>query len=76
MVKKFTQGALDALEAASRAQGLYYPFLYLNDAGAGEDVYSFYGKGKSLAKMRAIRRQYDPDGVFQTLQPGGFKLGV
>lgn len=76
VVKKFTQGALDALEKASRAQGLYYPFLYLNDAGGDEDVYSFYGKGKSLARMRAIRRQYDPNGVFQTLQPGGFKLGV
>ena len=29
---------------------------------------------ESVARLRAASRKYDPQGVFQTLCPGGFKL--
>lgn len=75
-VISFNTAALQALDTASKAANIYYPFQFLNDAGAGEQVFSLYGKGKSLERMKSIRRAYDPDGVFQDLMPGGFKIGV
>ncbi|KAK3946262.1 FAD-binding domain-containing protein [Diplogelasinospora grovesii] len=62
------------LDARARAAGLSYPFVYINDAGFTEKVFSNYGGGKSLPKMKAIAKKYDPSGVFQTLMPGGFKI--
>ncbi|KAI4861342.1 FAD binding domain protein [Hypoxylon rubiginosum] len=75
-VTAFNTAALHALNTASKAANIYYPFQFLNDAGAGEQVFSLYGKGKSLARMKSIRSAYDPDGIFQDLMPGGFKIGV
>ena len=67
---------LAAVDNSSQAEGIFYPFLYLGDAAAGENPFATYGKGQSLSKMRAIRQKYDPDAVFQRLQPGGFKIGL
>ena len=67
---------LAAVDNSSQAEGLFYPFLYLGDAAAGENPFASYGKGQSLNKLRAVRQRYDPDAVFQHLQPGGFKFGL
>ena len=75
-IAQFARDMLSQLDQASKNAGLYYPFVYINDSGSGENPFALYGKGKSLAKMRAIRQKYDPTGVFQYLQPGGFKLGM
>lgn len=29
---------------------------------------------ENVAKIRAAAAKYDPDGIFQTLVPGGFKI--
>jgi hypothetical protein len=34
---------------------------------------SGYGE-KNLEHMRKVSEKYDPEGVFQTMVPGGFKL--
>ncbi|KAI5796519.1 hypothetical protein EDC01DRAFT_41991 [Geopyxis carbonaria] len=56
-------------------QGQSDAWLYLNDAGPrfGQKVIESYGKeaGRFLGK---VKKQYDPEGVFTTLMPGGFKL--
>lgn len=75
-ITQYSHKFLATVDNATQAEGLYYPFLYLGDAAAGEDPFPTYGYGQSLAKMRAIRQKYDPDAVFQYLQPGGFKIGV
>ena len=72
-VAQFAQDVLSQLDQKSQAAGLYYSFIYVNDAGMGED--SLRQRHK-LPKMRRTRQKYDPTGVFQYLQPGGFKLGV
>ncbi|KAF2492610.1 FAD-binding domain-containing protein, partial [Lophium mytilinum] len=74
-VARWAKNVLQELQDKAKAVGLYYPFIYLNDAAAGEEPFPLYGKGKSLQKMKQIRKKYDPDGVFQDLMPGGFKLG-
>lgn len=73
---QFATSVLAAVDQQAKAQNISYPFLFLNDAAAGQDIFASYGKGKSLPRLRRIRGKYDPDGVFQNLQPGGFKVGV
>lgn len=64
------------MDVTALDSSLYYPFVYINDAGMGENPFPLYGNGTSLPTMRAIRQKYDPTGMFQYLQPGGIKLGV
>lgn len=74
-VDKFLKNITYTLEAKSKQQGLYYPYIYLNDAGGfQQNTLSLYGKGKSLPKMKQIAEKYDPQGVFQRLLHGAFKL--
>ena len=75
-VAQFAQDVLGQLDQKSQAANLYYPFIYVNDAGMGENPFASYGNGTSLPKMRKTRQKYDPTGVVQYLQPGGFKHGV
>ena len=49
------------------------PFIFMNDAYDGQQVLSGYGAG-NLAKLRNIAKAYDPEGVFQRLQNGGWLL--
>ena len=58
----------------SKAAGLFYPFNFLNDAQTGQTVFPYYGKGKSLPKLKTIAKRFDPNGVFQTLNTGVFKV--
>lgn len=61
--------------AAAKQRGLYNEYVYLNDAGPDQAVFPGYG-AKNFQRLRDISKKYDPEGVFQTLLPGGFKLGT
>ncbi|CAH0027115.1 unnamed protein product [Clonostachys rhizophaga] len=50
------------------------PFLYLNNAGGGQDVFRGYHPANT-ARMRAIRDKYDESGLLTNQLIGGFKLG-
>lgn len=54
--------------------GMFHPYLFQNHAYEEQNVFSGYGEA-NLQRLRRIRREVDPDGVFQVLQPGFFKLG-
>ncbi|KAG6035664.1 hypothetical protein E4U41_005995 [Claviceps citrina] len=60
--------------AAAEARGLDHPFLYQNYASPRQDVFAGYGRA-NLERLRAVSRKYDPERVWQELQPGYFKLG-
>lgn len=60
-------------DAAAQAAGLGNAYLYQNYASAEQDVFGSYG-ATNLAKLKAISKKYDPSGVWQTLQPGYFKV--
>ncbi|KAF4486980.1 Bifunctional solanapyrone synthase [Colletotrichum fructicola Nara gc5] len=47
--------------------------VYLNYASSRQDSLGSYG-AKSLEYMRKVAEKYDPEGIFQTRVPGGFKL--
>ncbi|GME30036.1 FAD-binding domain-containing protein [Neofusicoccum parvum] len=75
-IAQFSADVVAAIDEKAQAAGLYYPFNYINDAGFSQKIFSYYGGGKSLPKMKAIAEKYDPSSVFQTLEPGGFKLSA
>lgn len=58
----------------AKKYGLYHRFIFQNHAFEEEDVFGSYGR-ENLRRLRQIRRKVDPEGVFQILQPGYFKLG-
>jgi len=70
----FLKSLVESIDSTSKVAGLYYPFIFLNDAGIGQSPFPLYGSGDSLPKMRAIAKKYDPDGVIQNLASGAFKL--
>ncbi|KAI0972958.1 hypothetical protein F4678DRAFT_459812 [Xylaria arbuscula] len=54
-------------------RGSYLPFVYMNDASRDQNPLASYG-AENLDKLKAIACKYDPDQIFQRLQPGGFLL--
>ncbi|ROW15368.1 hypothetical protein VPNG_02261 [Cytospora leucostoma] len=70
----FTSSALANLTTKAKEQDVFYDFVYLNDAAAGQSPYETYGKGKSLPRLKEIQARYDPLSVFKDLATSGFKL--
>ncbi|OTA07334.1 hypothetical protein A9Z42_0082590 [Trichoderma parareesei] len=67
------QNIVDRSTTTACTQGLDHPYLYQNYASYQQDVFASYGK-KNLRKLRSISARYDPQQVWQQLQPGYFKL--
>lgn len=57
----------------ARKKGLANDYLYMNYASEFQAVVSSYGTGNQK-RLKEIAEKYDPKSVFQTLQPGYFKL--
>ncbi|KAI1097908.1 hypothetical protein F4804DRAFT_326191 [Jackrogersella minutella] len=49
------------------------PWLYINYASPDQEVLQGYGT-ENVRRMREVAIKYDPNGVFQRLCPGGFKI--
>ncbi|KAK8033595.1 hypothetical protein PG991_002993 [Apiospora marii] len=64
----------DAINAATKAAGLFDAFNYMGDAAGFQDIYQGYGADNEK-RLRDVSRKYDPERVFQKLLPGGFKIG-
>lgn len=64
---------LNKIKAAAKAKGVDNDYVYMNYASQFQDVISSYG-AVNKAKLKSISKKYDPSQVFQTLQPGYFKL--
>jgi hypothetical protein len=60
---------------AENIDGGVLPWLHLNYAHGSQDVLQSYG-AENVAKLKAVSARYDPDGVFQKLCPGGFKMSA
>ncbi len=51
----------------------YHPFLYLNFWLSSLKPLCSYGPD-NVAFLKSTAKKYDPDGVFQKLAAGGFKV--
>ena len=74
---KALQGAADSLieqvTQLTRKAGKANDWIYLNYALQDQDVLGGYG-AENLAKIKNAAKKYDPDGDFQKLVPGGYKI--
>ncbi|KAF4947628.1 hypothetical protein FSARC_13930 [Fusarium sarcochroum] len=61
------------IDAEARKRGLGNDYIYMNYASQYQDVIAGYGS-TNKAKLKKIAKKYDPNGVYQRLQPGYFKL--
>lgn len=73
MVYAAAKKTTDAIEKESKKKGVYLKFLFMNDAFRDQNVFASYGS-KNLEKLKSIAKKYDPEGAFQRLWSGGFKL--
>ncbi|KAI0965162.1 hypothetical protein F4678DRAFT_453654 [Xylaria arbuscula] len=61
------------LIAAAVKNNVFNPFVELNHAKQSQKPFPSYG-AEQYAFLLETANKYDPNGVFQTLMPGGFKL--
>ncbi|KAL1618639.1 hypothetical protein SLS54_007074 [Diplodia seriata] len=59
----------------ARSMGLGHEYVYMNYASQYQDPIAGYGQ-ENKDRLVAIAEKYDPESVFQKLQPGYFKLGA
>jgi hypothetical protein len=64
---------VDRIRAYAVSIGADNPYLYLDYADITQDPLASYG-AENVKKMKAAAKKYDPEGVFQNLVPGGFKI--
>lgn len=72
-VYKILQDSLAAVESYTKARNVHLPFVFLNDAWAGQKPFVSYGQ-QSHNKLKAASTKYDRSQMFQRLVTGGFKL--
>lgn len=71
--QRLTEESLNELDEYARDAGKYNEYVYLNYADGSQNPLGGYGD-ESVEYMRKVAQRYDPDGVFQTQVPGGFKV--
>ncbi|KAL8950598.1 MAG: hypothetical protein Q9222_003378 [Ikaeria aurantiellina] len=59
--------------ATAKSMKLDYRYIYQNYASLKQSVFAGYGQANQQ-RLIQISKKYDPDQVFQNLQPGYFKL--
>lgn len=64
---------MEKVTELTQRQGKSNEWIYLNYALQNQDPLGSYGKA-NLDKITAAAKKYDPNGVFQKLVPGGYKI--
>ncbi|KAL3299970.1 6-hydroxy-d-nicotine oxidase [Colletotrichum asianum] len=72
-VYQFMSDILEQVTAEAKTRGTNSNYVYMNYASQYQDVISSYG-AESKTRLKSISKKYDPQQVFQLLQPGYFKL--
>lgn len=72
-INKFAGRVKDRALEAAKAKGKANSYLYMNYASPYQNVVAGYGPANQ-ARLKSVAKKYDPTGVFETLQPGYFKL--
>lgn len=72
-VNTAVKGLFSQVESRAQALNLNNRWIYLNYAAKWQDVIGSYGS-ENVAKLQSTSKKYDPDGLFQYGEPGGYKL--
>jgi len=73
VVREACREVIETVESVAKKNGTYLPFVYSNYASRDQNPLASYG-AENLAKLKEIALRYDPEGMFQTLQNGGWLL--
>ncbi len=73
LARKQVRDLISGLDDVAKARGLHLDFQFMNDASHLQSPLKNYGEG-SLDSLRVVREKWDSEGVFQSLQNGGFLL--
>jgi hypothetical protein len=76
IVTEFLHGMGREIREAICRRGLehtIHPWIYLNDADKGQDVFGGY-PAENVQVLQRIRDKYDPERVFTDLMTGGWKV--
>lgn len=78
-MRQFIRSLIHRFSESARKMDMLHPYIFQNHAFEEEDVFEeqdvFAGCGdEKLSSLRKVRELVDPNGVFQKLQPGYFKL--
>ncbi|KAJ5536570.1 hypothetical protein N7513_009756 [Penicillium frequentans] len=74
-VEAWSRQLAEHLHSINVEKGIASEFIYMGDAGEWQDPFAGFPT-ENVARMRSIRANYDPSGVFSRLNWGGFKLGL
>lgn len=66
---------MENIEAEGKRRGLFEDYVYLNYASEFQEVFQSYG-AENHEMLKEVAKKYDPQGIFQVLQPGYFRLGI
>ncbi|KAK2749729.1 hypothetical protein FQN55_002965 [Onygenales sp. PD_40] len=66
-------GIIEKIKTEAKAKGKLNDYIYMNYASQFQSVVESYGK-ENHERLLKVAEEYDCNGVFQTLQPGYFKL--
>ncbi|KAM3421756.1 Bifunctional solanapyrone synthase [Cercospora zeina] len=75
LVEQVSRDVAKLSEDYAREKGTLDPYIYLNYAASGQDVFGGYGEGAKQS-MQEVSTKYDPEGFFQEVKQGGFKLNM
>ena len=73
LFKKIGRRTISEINKYAASIGKANEYIYLDYADQTQNPLRGYGAA-NLRKLREVARKYDPEAVFQTLVPGGFKL--
>jgi hypothetical protein len=69
----FVNSFWEKVLSQAKSIGVYNEYIYMNYASMFQDPISGYGTSNK-ARLQKIAKKYDPEQIYQTLQPGYFKL--
>jgi hypothetical protein len=72
-IGKTMRGVLEKIQQVSLEKKTAVSFTFMNYSSQFQDPISSYGEVNKL-RLQEVSKKYDPEGVFQKLVPGGFKL--
>lgn len=73
VIYKAQQRTEERINKVADEMGLASGYKYTNYASQSQDPFAGYGQANK-ERLRLIAEKYDPNGVFQELSPGGFKV--
>ncbi|KAL4894757.1 hypothetical protein BDV59DRAFT_192207 [Aspergillus ambiguus] len=73
LFQRLCEEAMAELDEYAKSIGKYNEYIYLNYADKSQNPLRGYGD-ENVEYIKEVAERYDPDGVFQTQVPGGFKI--